>query len=388
MVKTDSLSAGASRLKPKLSLLLVSERPDLLSEAAALAAEEFDVRTAAGVGEALQALACGHCDLLLADQPMRPMTGLELLGWAREHYPRAARLLLIDRADIERAGEAISRGQVFAYALQPLRAGSLLPVLALAARHCLRERRRAPLRAGLRWLRLELRRQQREQWRVLQQAVQSLSRDGAELEQDNRRLLRSALEVEQQAMTDPLTGLLNRRAIEGVAEYEAGRRVRYPGPLALGFVDADRFKEVNERFLWPGGDLALVGLAGVLSGSLRVFDRVGRVGGDEFLVVSPQTDVAGAAALAERLRAAVAQTPVSHGGQAVAVTVSVGFAVAEAGETADWGELKRVAAQAAAAAKRAGGNRAVVRALGGPGAGGRREWRPPASAEVQVTPDR
>lgn len=166
-------------------------------------------------------------------------------------------------------------------------------------------------------------------------------------------------------MTGPLTGLLNRRAIEGAAEYEAGRRARYPGPLALGLIDADRFKEVNDRFLWPGGDQVLVGLAGVLSGSLRALDRVGRVGGDEFLVVAPQTDVAGATALAERLRAAVAQTPVRCNGQAVAVTMSVGFAVAEAGETADWGELKRVAAQSAAAAKRAGGNRSVVRALGG-----------------------
>ena len=58
-------------------------------------------------------------------------------------------------------------------------------------------------------------------------------------------------------------------------------------------------------------------------------------------------------------------THAADNGQAVAVTVSVGFAVAEAGDTADWGELKRVAAQAAAAAKRAGGNRSVVRALGG-----------------------
>lgn len=176
MNESPEVTPAGPRHRP--SLLVVSERLNGLSEAIDLAAEDFDVQTAVGVGEALQTLACRQIDLLLADQALRPLTGLELLGWAREHYPRVVRLLLVGPADAHRAGEAITRGQVYAYALQPLRAEGLLSVLALAARHCLRERRRAPLRAGLRWLRLELHRQQREQRRLLGRAVVCSPRTG------------------------------------------------------------------------------------------------------------------------------------------------------------------------------------------------------------------
>src|SRR5262249_20911754 len=101
-------------------------------------------------------------------------------------------------------------------------------------------------------------------------------------------------------------------------------------------------------------------------GALRGADRVGRVSGDEFLVVAPQTDLAGARSLAERLHTTVAQTPVSYEGQVIALTVSVGFAVAEAGARADVTALRRVAALALAEAKNAGRNCCIVQVLGAP----------------------
>jgi len=198
---------------------------------------------------------------------------------------------------------------------------------------------------------------------ALERANSLLLLQNRELEEDNRRLRRHALEMERQAMTDPLTGLLNRRAIEAVAGYEVCRRARHPGPLALGLIDADQFKSINTRHLLPGGDQALIGLARALAGSLRATDRIGRVGGEEFLVVAPHTDTAGAAALAERLRAAVEQTPVSYNGEVIAVTVSIGVAVAEVGETGNYTELRHVAAAALADAKAASRNCCVIRAL-------------------------
>jgi diguanylate cyclase (GGDEF)-like protein len=170
--------------------------------------------------------------------------------------------------------------------------------------------------------------------------------------------------MQYRTLIDPLTGLLNRRGIEGIVEHEVRRRARYPAPLALGLVDADHFKEINTRHLLPGGDAALVGIARALSGALRDTDRVGRVGGEEFLVVAPQTDAAGAGALAERLRTAVEQTPIRYDGQAIAVTVSLGFAVAETETAADLQELRHTTAAALAEAKATGRNRSVVRVLG------------------------
>ncbi len=179
-----------------------------------------------------------------------------------------------------------------------------------------------------------------------------------------RQLRQRMREMEALALTDPLTGLPNRRAIDQAVEEESSRRSRYPAPLALGLVDADHFREINRRHLHPGGDQALIGLARALANSLRKADRVGRVGGEEFLVLSPQTGLYGATALAERLHATVAQTPIHYNGEAIAVTVSIGFVVAEAGTPADFRELRHHAAAALAEAKKAGRNCAIVRVVG------------------------
>lgn len=184
------------------------------------------------------------------------------------------------------------------------------------------------------------------------------------LQSANRKLRQRMQELEFLARTDPLTGLANRRAIEETAEYEIGRRSRSLEPLALGLIDIDHFKEINRRYLHPGGDQALIAVAGVFSGCLRSTDQVGRVGGEEFLVVAPQTDLGGARVLAERLRATVARTPFRYDKQTIAVTVSIGFAVASAGTRAEFMELKHCAAAALAEAKNADRNCVILRALG------------------------
>jgi diguanylate cyclase (GGDEF)-like protein len=131
-------------------------------------------------------------------------------------------------------------------------------------------------------------------------------------------------------------------------------------------VDADNFKEINRRHLLPGGDQALLGLARALSGALRSSDRVGRVGGEEFVVIAPQTDQAGAAVLAERIRSTVEQTPIDYKGHTIDLTVSIGFAVVETGTRACCDDLLHEAAAALAEAKRTGRNRDVIRTIAAP----------------------
>ena len=206
-------------------------------------------------------------------------------------------------------------------------------------------------------------------WRVfqcsreLQLLQEKLHRRTRELEAANESLRLQKAEVERLARTDPLTGLPNRRAIEEAARGEVQRRDRYPNPLALGLVDADHFKDINSRHLHPGGDQALIGLAGALTSSLRATDRAGRFGGEEFLVVAPHTDRAGAATLAERIRAAVEQASIRYNGQTIRLTVSVGFVVVEAEQRPTYEELMHAAAAALAAAKANGRNNCVVRSL-------------------------
>lgn len=169
--------------------------------------------------------------------------------------------------------------------------------------------------------------------------------------------------LETAALTDSLTGLPNRRAMMAVLEGELRRRVRYPSPLAVGLIDVDGFKGVNDRYLWPGGDQVLSGLAQTFKCSLRAADTVGRFGGDEFILVAPETALEGARILAERLRAAVQSSQHSYNGQTVTVTISLGVVVAEARGSTDGDAIRHAAAVALSQAKASGGNRGVVVSL-------------------------
>jgi diguanylate cyclase (GGDEF)-like protein len=347
----------------RASLLVASDRPDILAEVEDLAAERFFVTGAQGPSAALTALSSRAFDLLLADQQMEAMTGLELLEWSRWHFPRTARVLLASAAGTQQAERAVGRGDAFAYTHPPLQADGLLSLLNGAARESRRRRRLAKLMHGCRRYRQESEQGDSTRDTFLERAVALLRRDMAALEREGQRLRRRALEMGRLALTDPLTGLANRRAIELDADYEIRRRHRQPAPLAVGLVDADDFKEVNTHHLLPGGDQALIALAHTLTNAVRTTDRVGRLGGEEFLVIAPQTDPAGAAVLAERMRAAVEQTAVRYNGAQIGLTVSIGFAVVGANDQADLTVLLDLAAAALSDAKNSGRNCAFVRSL-------------------------
>ncbi|MES2208690.1 MAG: diguanylate cyclase [Chloroflexota bacterium] len=128
-----------------------------------------------------------------------------------------------------------------------------------------------------------------------------------------------------QATTDELTGLPNRLAIAGTLFTEAERSVRYRRPLAVVFADIDHFKAINDGYGHDAGDVVLRGVAEALRGNLRATDVVGRYGGEEFMIVLPETSLEDAAALADKLRMQVAG--VRHAiarGQILTVTASFG----------------------------------------------------------------
>lgn len=158
------------------------------------------------------------------------------------------------------------------------------------------------------------------------------------------------------AVRDHLTGLSNRRALFEAAERELGRSSIAPRPTTLLVIDADHFKAINDRHGHPGGDIVLRHLANLLGESFREVDVIARIGGEEFAVLLPSTDLARALPVAERLRASVAAHPVMLAGQPVHYTVSTGIAVVPDGD----GGIDRLLAQADRAlyaAKRAGRNR-------------------------------
>ncbi len=160
----------------------------------------------------------------------------------------------------------------------------------------------------------------------------------------------------REAFGDYLTGLANRRAFFEAAEQELARSQAVPRPTAVIAFDADHFKAINDRHGHPGGDAVLQQLAAILGETFREVDVVARIGGEEFAVLLPSTDLPRAAVVAERLRAAVAAQVVHFDGARIRYTVSAGVASLDDGEGGIDLLLKR-ADQALYAAKRAGRNR-------------------------------
>jgi diguanylate cyclase (GGDEF)-like protein len=334
----------------KCSLLVVDDEPFILATLSQLLADEFEVLTADSADAAEAIFGQRPIDLLLTDQKMPRRSGVHLLEWVREHHPRTIRLLMTGFTELDDAIAAINRGQVYYYLHKPWRNEELLHILRNAADKFTLERNQDHLVEELRRLNVEL------ESRVLQRT--------RELEEANQQLEQRTRELEILALTDPLTGLYNRRAIEDLAKFELKRHSRYPSPLALGLLDLDHFKSINKEYLLTGGDAVLQELARILRSSVREVDSVGRVGGEEFLVVARDTTEEGATHLAERIRTTVANTPISYAGNAISITASIGFAVAEVGVPTDYESLYKLAAEAEQHAKDTGRNRCVVRRVG------------------------
>jgi diguanylate cyclase (GGDEF)-like protein len=338
---------------------VVDDEPYILSTLAALLSSEFEVLTA-DCGEGAQ----NHfqdrdIDLILTDQKMPRMSGVQLLEWVRLRSPKTVRLLMTGFAELEEAVEAINRGQIFRYIFKPWRADELLDALRQAGRTFLLERSHEQLLLELQQVNDQLRGLNQELEKRVAERTRMLDLRSRELEELNHELEQKNKMLEKLALTDPLTGLPNRRAMDRLAERELRRRDRYPSAMALGLIDVDHFKAINDRYLLPGGDKVLIDLGKALFSSLRTVDVLGRIGGEEFLVIAPETNMEGAMVLGERIRSKIENEEFTYKDEVIPVRVSVGFAVAPENAPADYEQMKHLAASALAEAKHTGRNRCV-----------------------------
>lgn len=172
-----------------------------------------------------------------------------------------------------------------------------------------------------------------------------------ELEMANQRL-------REIANTDDLTGICSRRCLMEVGEREVRRAARYGRPLSLLALDIDHFKNVNDTHGHAVGDEVLCGLTAYLGSLLRSNDRLGRMGGEEFDILLPETGDAEALRTAEKLRVAVATQNLECSVGTLRVTISIGVATLLPGEALD--QLLRRADQALYKAKQAGRNQVIA----------------------------
>jgi diguanylate cyclase (GGDEF)-like protein len=191
-------------------------------------------------------------------------------------------------------------------------------------------------------------------------STEELLRSQRDLEEANARL-------NARCVSDPLTGVANRRGFEERLSEEIERSERHRQPLALLIVDVDRFRRHNRSLGHGGADAVLRAVAGLLRSQIRKIDHIARFGGDEFVILLPNTTPEGARITAERCRRAVAACSWDKG----AVTVSIGVAVAGT-ERVDGAGLLAAADHALFKAKEMGRNR-VAQSLAGKSRKGRSE---------------
>ncbi len=331
-----SVAAGDSERKG-LRILAVDDDPVALRLLVHhLTRDGHEVCQATNGSEALKMALEQSPQMLISDWMMPEMDGLEVCKALRRTVPGMAIYVLIvaGREDESRIVEAFDAGSDD-YVSKPFNPRILL----------------ARVRAGQRMIEL---------------------REKVELDHDERQRQMSRMAVlnrkfESQAMTDALTQLPNRRYAMDRLDQEFANSMRGKSKLSVAVIDIDHFKQVNDQYGHDIGDLVLRETAKVLKDTIRRGDVVCRMGGEEFLVISPDSDLAGCAATAERIRAAVSEHVIGFR-LGRSITVSLGVAERTA-NVPSVDELLRIADRRVYSAKSQGRNRVCLTSEEGPSPG-------------------
>lgn len=322
----DNIAGLSLSADPEVNrVLVVDDDPsavELLKRV--LEQSNYEVLTATNGREALRVLAENDASIVISDWIMPEMDGIELCRAIRcsESLGFVFVVILTVHGD--------KRGLLTAF-----EAGADDFVTKPFDRHQLLAR----VRAGARIVRLE-----RDMFRRTREAAMQ-----------NARMAVLNDRLEQLATLDELTGLLNRRQALIKLNDLWALATRYELPFSCILFDIDHFKKFNDQYGHDAGDAVLRATARTATDSVRLVDVVARIGGEEFLVICPNTDVDGAVIVAERLRTRIEQAAVRHNDLQLRVAVSLGVAERHA-ETPDANALLKRADNALYAAKAAGRN--------------------------------
>lgn len=328
-------------MKRRRVLIVDDNNQNIQLAAAQLTDEQISVGIANGGEEALAIAAEEQFDLVLLDVMMPDMDGFTVCRKLKQQpqYRDVPVIFLTARSDKESVLEGFEAGGVD-YVTKPFFGPEL--------------KRRAHTH-------LELRAAMQQ----LEEINAQLNKDilqSVEVETDLRRSEQTLAEtnrlLHEQATTDELTGLRNRRSMAAILEYECERSARSGSYFAIVLCDIDHFKRVNDTYGHPCGDLILKSVASVLTSEIRSQDQVARWGGEEFLLLLPETSETGARNVAEKTRAAIAQTTTACDSHEIGTSMT--FGVAEAGPGDSVGAVVERADRALYTGKSLGRNRVVV----------------------------
>ena len=250
-----------------------------------LKAKGYETATASTGAEGTAALEKGFTNIVIIDLGLPDMPGINVLEKVKASSPSSEAIILTGNATLDSAIEATNRG-AFSYLLKPYDIDQLLLQMSRAIDK--------------------------------QQASEMVMKQNAELQRMNSELKALYEETKSFSLHDPLTGLGNRRLLHNYIDKGIGSAKRYGDRFSVLMADIDRFKKYNDTYGHAEGDRLLVRLSKILTGEVRCADWVFRYGGEEFLIMLPETGYVRAAEAADRLRKAVEER--------AGVTVSIGVA--------------------------------------------------------------
>lgn len=236
--------------------------------------------------------------VLVADYIMPGMKGDELLVNVHERLPDVRKILLTGQSDLAGVKRAINEADLYRFIEKPWSDEDLLLTIQSALHSYSQDREIARQNEELRLINEELRRVNEELLTMNEELEDIVSKRTKELLDKN-------CELELLAITDRLTGICNRLKLDEVFEHECGRSKRYGINFSVILMDIDHFKRVNDTYGHQVGDMVLLQMADLLTVQLREVDVPGRWGGEEFLIICPETDGEKALLIAEKLRAAI-----------------------------------------------------------------------------------
>lgn len=298
----------------KHHILIVDDEKENLHALARTLHKLGEIHTASCASKAL-ALLKKHSEdisIIISDQRMPEISGVEFLKKAYKKYPHIVRIILTGYTDIEDLIEAINDAHIYRYITKPWNNDELKIIVKQAMEQFELRFENKTLNENLNEQNIKLAEKERELIKMNESLEVKITQRTKDLERLNFKL-------NQQALTDELTGIGNFRYFQNIFDAELHRADRYKRNLSLLMVDIDDFKSFNDQFGHTFGDEILKKIATTLETTIREEDIVARYGGEEFIIIAPETNKKKAKEIAERIRKAVAHLK-NH------VTVSIGIA--------------------------------------------------------------
>jgi diguanylate cyclase (GGDEF)-like protein len=325
------------KVDKKHRILIVDDEQMNVSTLTAALERDYHILTAFDGAEALEQVANASkpIHLIISDQRMPRMTGVEFLEASLEHSPRTKKIILSGFADVDAIIASINKAKIHAFLLKPVDMSQLTLSVKRSLEAYDLEQHNLQLLDDLKAFNRQLEAKVKERTAELNDALAKL---------------------ELLATTDQLTGAFNRHKFEELAAEELERVGRYDYPLSVVLFDIDHFKKINDTYGHFIGDRVLKELVILLEEHVRQADTIVRWGGEEFLVLAPHTDRQGIEDLSEKLREAVESFSFPEVGR---VTISLGATTYRDQESLD--RFLSRADEALYDAKTSGRNYAVYR---------------------------